>query len=460
MNALTANKVAVFLQLIIVFLLSSTTIAFAQGECNILGAPNVTSGSIAAADPVETGRLFRDGRNTTCLFNRTPTTSAGSYQFKTHTFTNSSGGPECVQIDLDATGCGVATNQLSMAAYTGSFTPTSILTNVIADPGISTGASFFTTMSFSVPTGGTYVIVVHDVNAGTACPSYTFKRYEANNCRNPGYDAANDGSADIALFRPGAQGAFFSQPVGGSTTSTNFGTTGDIPVPGDYNGDETTDLKVYRNGGWNAPPNSVTNFGLAGDVPVQGDYDRDGITDLAIYRPSSGNFYVLKSSDGNWLTQPGGVAGDKAVPGDYDGDGKTDFGLYRPSNGLWNLILSGGNYTTVNQVVWGLSTDIPVPGDYDGDGKTDIAVFRPSDGTWYILRSSLTTGQNQYVAFGTAGDIPQPADYDGDRKVDQAVFRPSTGVWYINRSTAGIAIAQFGQNGDVPVSAPNPNTNQ
>jgi hypothetical protein len=465
MTGFTINKVAAFLQLAAIFLSLSTIVAFAQGECNLVAGPLVTTGSIAVADPTQTLRMFRDGRGTTCLFNRPQTTSAGSYQFKSHTFTNTSGGPECVQVDLDATGCGVATNQISMAAYLGSFSPTSILTNVIADPGLSTGQNLFNSMTFTVPTGATYVIVVHDVNAGTACPSYTLTRYETNGCRNPGFDSANDGSADLAVFRPGAQGAFYTQAIGGASNAVNYGTTGDVPTAGDYTGDESTDLSVFRGGSWYTSQNPSTNnglkiWGMAGDVPVQGDYDRDGITDLAIYRPSSGAWFVLKSGDSTWITQTGGVAGDKPVPADYDGDGKVDLALYRPSNGLWNIIQSGGNNGSVNQVLWGVSSDIPVPGDYDGDGKADVAVFRPSDGIWYVFRSSLTAGQPQYTAFGASGDIPQPADYDGDRKVDQAVFRPSTGTWYVNRSTAGIAIAKWGQNGDVPVSAPNPNTNQ
>jgi hypothetical protein len=56
------------------------------------------------------------------------------------------------------------------------------------------------------------------------------------------------------------------------------------------------------------------------------------------------------------------------------------------------------------------------------------------------------------------GDIPQPADYDGDLITDIAVFRPDANpvnnFWYIQRSSdSGLTAVEWGQNGDVPVTA-------
>lgn len=438
-----------------------------QNECNSLGAPVVQTGSIAAADTDQTLRLFRDGRGGTCEFLRPPTTSAGTYDADSYTYTNTSGGPICVFVDLDAVGCGVATNQLSISAYLGTYNPASILTNIIGDPGLSTGQNFVTSMNFVVPAGQNYVVVVHNINAGTTCASYTIRKYETNNCRDPGFDLLNDGWADIALFRPsGGLATWHTLAVSGSGTSVfQLGSAGDIPVDGDYTGDETSDVAVFRpsNGTWYRSTNPGTNYdsalwGASGDIPVEGDYDRDGITDLAVYRPSTQRWFVLRSSTSSYMEFPLGIAGDKPVPADYDGDGKLDPGVMRPgSTNQWITLPSSGNYVSFNQNAWGISTDIPVPADYDGDAKADIAVFRPSDGNWYIFRTSVLPAVAPIVVhFGASGDIPQPADFDGDRRADQAVFRPSDNSWWINRSLLGIYATTFGQAGDIPTTAPNP----
>lgn len=465
MKTLTGRNWIGMVGLAILLMLATDHAIFAQLACQPFSAPVVTTGAIAAGDTAQTLRLFRDGRNTTCTFNRTQTTSPGSYLSDQYTFINTTGATACVFIDLNSTGCGVATNQISVAAYLTSYIPASILTNVIADPGLSTGQNFATSMSFTVAAGATYVIVVHNINAGTFCPSYSFTHRVFVGCRQPGYDLDNDGSSDLAVFRAtGGLSEFYSVPLGGSSpVRTQHGSSGDIPVTGQFIGAGNTFPAVFRpsNGTWYTSSNPASNYGaiqwgLGTDVPVSGDYDRDGITDVAVFRPSDNNWYILRSSNGTLLQLALGAAGDKAVPADYDGDGRTDPAVWRPSNGLWTVLSSQGGYgSLVNQQLFGLSTDLPVPADYDGDSKADQSVFRPSTGTWYIFRTSLTTGQILAVPFGTSGDVPQPADYDGDKKADQGVFRPSDNTWYLHRSTAGDTAVTFGLAGDQPVSRPN-----
>jgi len=99
--------------------------------------------------------------------------------------------------------------------------------------------------------------------------------------------------------------------------------------------------------------------------------------------------------------QPGTIPLPMVVSADYDNDGKTDIAIFRPSTGVWYIRRSTDG--SMFAMPWGGSTDVLVPGDYDGDGKTDIAIFRPSTGVWYIRRS--TDGSMFAMPWGGSTDV-------------------------------------------------------
>ena len=265
------------------------------------------------------------------------------------------------------------------------------------------------------------------------------------------FDFDGDGKADLACFRSSINQWEIKNSSNGSTT--NYTLAGQI-VPADYDGDSITDIASFNNGSWTIKKSSdgqtqTVSWGTNGDIPVVGDYDGDGKADYAIYRPSTNTWWILQSSNGAYTSTSFGTAGDITVQGNYDGDTKTDIAIFRPSTGTWHISGSTAGYYTF---AWGVAADIPVPADYDGDGKTDFAVYRGSTGNWFAYKSSTNDGSYFSQVWGNYGDQPVPADYDGDGKADFSVWRPTTGVWHtVKSSNQNYDYQTLGINGDTAV---------
>lgn len=288
-------------------------------------------------------------------------------------------------------------------------------------------------------------------------------------------DYDGDGRTDPSVVRNTGGGAsgqvnWYNQPTGGSPyTITPWGIATDWFTPGDFDGDNKTDIAVWREG---APGNSYfyilqsatgtmrsEQFGQAGDDPsVTGDYNGDGKDDIAVYR-GDGNWYWRTAPDGPAFGAPWGLPGDFPAPGDYDGDGKNDFAVQRNNGGgqaAFHIFNTATESYTIT--VFGRIFDTVVPGDYDGDGRTDIATARASAGQifWFVLPSS--GGPYTLTQWGTSTtDTTAQGDYDGDGRTDIAIWRaassaPDNNFW-IKRSSDGLVSAiHWGQNGDYPVA--------
>ena len=228
--------------------------------------------------------------------------------------------------------------------------------------------------------------------------------------------------ADTAgVFRP-SNGLLYLKNLnitGFADVAINYGLAGDYPVVGDWDGNGTTTIGIYRNGSFYLRNSNtigfaelVFPFGLPGDQPVAGDWDGNGTDTIGVFRPSTAQFLLRNdNSAGNPdLSFFLGNAGDIGIAGDWDGNGMDTTGVFRPSNGY--IFLKNANSTGIADIAlnYGLAGDRPITGDWDHDGVDTIGVYR---GNNFYLRNSNTVGVADITfALGNPGDMPIAGDWD------------------------------------------------
>jgi hypothetical protein len=266
--------------------------------------------------------------------------------------------------------------------------------------------------------------------SGTEIDSYTLYRPTPTPTPVPvpidSGDYNGDGTSDIAVFR-GSYGFWSVRNL----TRVYFGASTDSVVPADYDGDGTTDIAVFRGsyGSWSVRDISRFYWGSSGDLPVPGDYDGDGAADAGIFRESNGQ-WSIRDVTRIYL----GATGDIMVPGDYDADGARDAAIFRPGSGLWSI-------RNLTRFYFGSVSDTAVPGDYAGAGFWEAGIFRGSYGLWSIRNVTR-------VYLGSANDRALPADYNGDGRDEAGIFRDSVGLW----SVRSLMRVYFGSTNDIPVT--------
>jgi hypothetical protein len=143
------------------------------------GGPDqqIPSSQITTSDSSQPDRMGRDGRPSICFGKTCPAAinTAGTRNYKTFTFTNSSGAPRCFTVTINAALGGEG--DIQSAAYQTAYTPPvamgdptgNMCLNYLGDSGISgLGTTVGTaSYSFTVPAQTNFVVVVNTVTGST-----------------------------------------------------------------------------------------------------------------------------------------------------------------------------------------------------------------------------------------------------------------------------------------------------
>lgn len=195
-------------------------------------------------------------------------------------------------------------------------------------------------------------------------------------------DWDGDGKTDIGIFGPewpGDRRAALREP--GLPDAENQVTVAAKNIPPQPD-EAPVGYRLMKRTSQAAPRSDVIDhvfyFGTRGDVPLAGDWNGDGVATIGVF--SSGLWILDDNGDGRWL--PGetmfefGRAGDLPVVGDWNGDGIDDVGVYR--NGQFILDTNGNRTIDESDLMFALGApgDLPVVGDWDGDGRDEVGVYQ------------------------------------------------------------------------------------
>ncbi|MGE4091119.1 MAG: hypothetical protein AB7G75_09795 [Candidatus Binatia bacterium] len=175
----------------------------------------------------------------------------------------------------------------------------------------------------------------------------------------------------------------------------------------------------------------VGAYGFTSDTPVTGDWDGNGSITLGVYRENMAGCapgvpcFLLRNDNSvgapniTFNTGPASF-GSRPVVGKWPGLGTgTKVGVFRPSTGEWLLDNGDWNFNGCGLSDPCFNTpgtqvgDIPFAGDWLGNGQVGVGFFRPSTGTFYF-KSALTSGAmtnqspmvnpNQYTVLPVVGN--------------------------------------------------------
>ena len=173
------------------------------GACALCPDGTLYTNTLTSSSAQQTGRLTRNGIVSNCGSPKSYpglNDSAPRY-YAAYPFYNG-GGSACITVTLTSSG---GCDQFS-AAYLGSFNPTNLAENYLADAGVSTvGAS--TANSFDVPANSVFIVTVNQVGSGALCGSPYTLAVSGGDC-TPNLNIAPVSSTNVNVNWPTVAGGY------------------------------------------------------------------------------------------------------------------------------------------------------------------------------------------------------------------------------------------------------------
>ena len=192
--------------------------------------------------------------------------------------------------------------------------------------------------------------------------------------------------------------------------------------------------------------------GQKNDIPLTGNFNGDNITDLGVYRASTHTFYIRYlgkySPQNTEVVKLSDEAGSKGLPqiADYDNDGIDDLSVYNPSDNSFlvrkSSDLQEAKISFCTEENCNKSNIIPINGDFDGDGNKEPGEVDLTSNTFTyfssllgrLIKGSFAKKINNYIF---------SADLDQDFKSDLVFVDPLNGVINICDSVNGFKYGQI-----------------
>jgi len=213
-----------------------------------------------------------------------------------------------------------------------------------------------------------------------------------------------------------------SNSQGNANIAFFFGNPGDIPIAGDFDNDGCDTVSIYRpslsrvfiinelgeNGGNLGPADFDYLFGNPGDTPFTGDFDGDGTDTVGLYRSSNGSMYFRNShtqgnADNEFFY---GNPGDRFVGGDWNSNSTDSPGVFRPSQSLFYLKYTNTQGNANESFGYGSSSSSPVSGKWgDIPAIPDIGLSQVASGLSQPVAAVAPDDDDRLFIVERTGDI-------------------------------------------------------